>query len=275
MSALPGGEVSLPPIEGTSEGTVVWERVASISERSRSPSASRSAAVAPWHLDGGVAADRLRDIVAAIRDADNIGEIGIGLNPAAWIADEITEAKKALGTVHIALGDSANEYGGSVECEVHLDGLVMSPTIEFDGRPVVVDGRHVYDDRDRLPGSEGQGDHRPDARRGGRRPADGDRRSARGRPCVGPLVDPDGNSFIDLAGSFAASTIIGHSHPDVVAAVAAQIGVASHVSSAAVSEQRVGFEEDLIAIAPPGLDRVLLGISGADANDTASSSRGR
>ncbi len=82
------------------------------------------------------------------------------------------------------------------------------------------------------------------------------------------LVDPDGNSFIDLAGSFAASTI-GHSHPDVVAAVAAQIGVASHVSSAAVSEQRVGFEEDLIAIAPPGLDRVLLGISGADANDTA------
>ena len=43
------------------------------------------------------------------------------------------------------------------------------------------------------------------------------------------LVDPDGNSFIDLAGSFAASTI-GHSHPDVVAAVAAQIGVASHVS---------------------------------------------
>ena len=82
------------------------------------------------------------------------------------------------------------------------------------------------------------------------------------------LVDPDGNEFIDLAGSFAAATI-GHSHPDVVAAVAAQIGVASHVSSAAVSEQRVGFEEDLVAIAPPGLDRVLLGISGADANDTA------
>ena len=82
---------------------------------------------------------------------------------------------------------------------------------------------------------------------------------------------PGREQFHRLAGSFAASTI-GHSHPDVVAAVAAQIGVASHVSSAAVSEQRVGFEEDLIAIAPPGLDRVLLGISGADANDTAFSS---
>ena len=72
-------------------------------------------------------------IVATVRDADNIGEIGIGLNPAARIGDEITEAKKAFGTVHIALGDSANEYGGLVECDVHLDGLVMSPTIEFDG----------------------------------------------------------------------------------------------------------------------------------------------
>jgi len=82
------------------------------------------------------------------------------------------------------------------------------------------------------------------------------------------LVDPDGNTFTDLAGSFAAATI-GHSHPDVVAAVSAQVGRASHVSSAAVSEGRVGFEEDLLAIAPARLDRVLLGITGADANDTA------
>jgi 4-aminobutyrate aminotransferase-like enzyme len=82
------------------------------------------------------------------------------------------------------------------------------------------------------------------------------------------LVDPDGNRFTDLAGSFAAATI-GHSHPDVLAAVTRQIGVVSHVSTAAVSEQRVGFEEDLLGIAPAGLDRVLLGISGADANDLA------
>ena len=74
-----------------------------------------------------------------------LSNVSFGLNPAARIADEITEAKKAFGTVHIALGDSANEYGGLVECDVHLDGLVMAPTIEFDGVPVVVDGRHVYE----------------------------------------------------------------------------------------------------------------------------------
>jgi len=145
VSALPGGEVSLPPLEGTSEGTVVWERVASDLGALESPVRIEVRGGRAVAVDGEAAADRLRDIVAGIRDADNIGEIGIGLNPAARIADEITEAKKALGTVHIALGDSANEYGGLVECEVHLDGLVMSPTIEFDGRPVVVDGRHVYE----------------------------------------------------------------------------------------------------------------------------------
>jgi leucyl aminopeptidase (aminopeptidase T) len=91
-----------------------------------------------------VSADRLRRTLAEVAHADNIGEIGIGLNTAARIADEITEAKKAFGTVHIALGDSANEYGGLVHSEVHLDGLVMQPTIELDGVAVVVDGRHVY-----------------------------------------------------------------------------------------------------------------------------------
>ena len=144
VSALPGGEVSLPPIEGTAEGFVVWEGVASDLGRLETPiriEVRRGRAVA---IEGGPEAERLRSIVANIAEADNIAEIGIGLNPAGRIGAEITEAKKALGTAHVALGDSANEYGGLVECDVHLDGLVMAPTIEFDGRPIVVDGRHVY-----------------------------------------------------------------------------------------------------------------------------------
>lgn len=145
VSALPGGEVSLPPIEGTSEGIVVWERVASDLGALEGPVTITVRGGRAVEVAGGPSAERLRHILATVTDADNIGEIGIGLNPDARIADEITEAKKAFGTVHIALGDSANEYGGLVECEVHLDGLVMAPTIEFDGVAVVVDGRHVYE----------------------------------------------------------------------------------------------------------------------------------
>jgi 4-aminobutyrate aminotransferase-like enzyme len=82
------------------------------------------------------------------------------------------------------------------------------------------------------------------------------------------IIDPDGNAFVDLVASFAASNL-GHSHPAVVAAIRDQAGRMSHVSSALLSEERVAFEEALVDIAPPGLDRVLLGMSGADANDTA------
>ena len=82
------------------------------------------------------------------------------------------------------------------------------------------------------------------------------------------LRDPDGNRFVDLAGSFAAATL-GHAHPEVMAAVRAQAEHVAHVSSAAISEPRIDFEEALIGIAPRPLDRVLLGMSGADANDTA------
>jgi aminopeptidase len=144
VSALPGGEVSLPPLEGTAEGTVVWERVASDLGRLDEPVRFTVRGGRAVEIEGGSSAARLRDIVATVTDADNIGEIGIGLNRAARIADEITEAKKAYGTAHIALGDSANEYGGTIECDVHLDGLVMAPTITFDDTAVVVDGRHVY-----------------------------------------------------------------------------------------------------------------------------------
>ena len=135
----------MPPLEGTAEGVIVWERVASDLGALDAPVTIEVREGRAVDIRGDAAADRLREIVATVRDADNIGEIGIGLNRAARIADEITEAKKAYGTVHLALGDSANEYGGTVECDVHLDGLVMEPTIEFDGVAVVLGGRHVYE----------------------------------------------------------------------------------------------------------------------------------
>ena len=253
VSALPGGEVSLPPLEGTSEGVVVWERVASDLGALDGPvtiTVRDGRAVA---IEGGTVGRRACGaIVGASVDADNIGEIGIGLNPAARIGDEITEAKKAFGTVHIALGDSANEYGGLVECDVHLDGLVMAPTIEFDG----IAGRRGRPPRLRHPSRDRRADEprrrivtpypgpraqavieRMRAVEGaGPRTGGSTIRSSWPRRTARSLVDPDGNRFVDLAASFAAATL-GHSHPAVVAADprSGRCG-RSHVSSA--SRQR-------------------------------------
>lgn len=82
------------------------------------------------------------------------------------------------------------------------------------------------------------------------------------------LIDVDGRRYTDLYASFAAANL-GHAHPEVTAAIVEQAGRLTHASSAFVTEQRVAFEEALVAAAPAGLDRVLLGITGADANELA------
>jgi 4-aminobutyrate aminotransferase-like enzyme len=82
------------------------------------------------------------------------------------------------------------------------------------------------------------------------------------------IRDPDGNAFVDLYASFAAANL-GHAHPEVTAAIREQAGRATHISSGFGSAIRADVVEQLLSIAPSGLDRVVLGITGADANETA------
>lgn len=60
------------------------------------------------------------------RNARNIGELGIGLNPAAEIRGNMLEDEKAFHTCHFAIGSN---YDGDGESLIHLDGLVRNPTI--------------------------------------------------------------------------------------------------------------------------------------------------
>lgn len=60
------------------------------------------------------------------RNARHLGELGIGLNPAARITGNMLEDEKILGTCHIAIG--AN-YDNDADAFIHLDCLVKSPTI--------------------------------------------------------------------------------------------------------------------------------------------------
>ena len=49
------------------------------------------------------------------------------------------EDEKLLGTVHVAFGASA-AIGGRIQVPVHLDCVVMRPTLTVDGTEVVRDG---------------------------------------------------------------------------------------------------------------------------------------
>jgi len=80
--------------------------------------------------------------------------------------------------------------------------------------------------------------------------------------------DADGRSYLDLYAGFAVSNI-GYCHPRVTEAIREQAGVMTHAPSAAATEVRAALYERLVAIAPPGLDRTLLAVTGAMANEMA------
>jgi 4-aminobutyrate aminotransferase-like enzyme len=80
--------------------------------------------------------------------------------------------------------------------------------------------------------------------------------------------DAEGRPYLDLYAGFAVANV-GYCHPRVTEAILAQAGVMTHCPSAAPSEVRAALYERIAAVAPPGLDRVLLAITGAMADEMA------
>ena len=58
----------------------------------------------------------------------NIAELGIGTNDKASRPDNVLEAEKILGTIHIALGDNTG-FGGAVSAPFHEDYVFYHPTL--------------------------------------------------------------------------------------------------------------------------------------------------
>ena len=86
---------------------------------------------------------RLLELLTAHGDeATSIAELGIGTNEEAELTGNILEDEKILGTCHVAFGASA-AIGGTVQVPVHLDCVVLEPTVEIDGETVVSNGELV------------------------------------------------------------------------------------------------------------------------------------
>ena len=124
---LPAGEVYLAPLEGTSEGELVLEYA---------PTRELAAPVRLSVKEGMVTevqgdephAVKLREAFLLNPLVRNIAELGIGTNDRASRPDNILEAEKILGTVHVALGDNSG-FGGRVQVPFHEDYVFYKPTL--------------------------------------------------------------------------------------------------------------------------------------------------
>jgi leucyl aminopeptidase (aminopeptidase T) len=159
---LPCGEVSVSPTLETSEGTVVFDGsitldrsiiirepikisvkkgfVTEINGRRESKELEayiRKAENKPFEMSRNCVLAKEKAEQYA-RNARNLGEFGIGLNPKAKIVGKVLEDEKVLGTVHFAIGSN---YDQDALALIHIDGIVNAPTVTVDGKPLIRKGK--------------------------------------------------------------------------------------------------------------------------------------
>jgi len=124
---LPAGEVYLAPVEGSAEGTMVVTHAPTRALHSPLTFTIRGGEVVEISGD-----DPYRQTLEErFRHSPlnrNIAELGIGTNDRATRADNVLEAEKILGTVHVALGDNSG-FGGTVTTPFHEDYVLFQPTV--------------------------------------------------------------------------------------------------------------------------------------------------
>ncbi len=136
---LPCGEAFVAPVEGTGEGTLVVDGSIAGVGRVDTPV---ELTVRGGHLTdatGSEGATLLELLTKHGPDGTNVAELGIGTNEEAILTGNVLEDEKILGTAHVAFGASA-AIGGQVQVPVHLDCVVVEPTVEIDGKPIVQGG---------------------------------------------------------------------------------------------------------------------------------------
>ena len=140
-NGVPAGEAPVAPVEGTSEGQIVIDYSMDNIGRIDTPITLNIESGYVQSVSGGDAADRLQEIIADADDeAGNLAEFAIGTNSDARLTGILAEDKKVEGTVHFAIGDNKS-LGGNIASDIHLDGMVLEPTVEVDGETIVQAGR--------------------------------------------------------------------------------------------------------------------------------------
>jgi len=161
---IPAGEVFISPLPGKSEGIIVFDGSVSLTGGdmiTEKPVRVVYKGGYITEISGGEEAELLRRSIESgenkarefadegkltkeegesyARNARGLGELGIGLNPAAEIRGNMLEDEKAFHTCHFAIGSN---YDNDAEAMIHLDCLVRNPTITAnypDGSNIVIE----------------------------------------------------------------------------------------------------------------------------------------
>lgn len=82
------------------------------------------------------------------------------------------------------------------------------------------------------------------------------------------LYDKDGRQYLDFSGQFSACTL-GHGNEEMIESLKQQMEKIVSVTSCFATEERAALAEKMVEISPQGLEKVMFGCTGSDANEFA------
>ena len=133
-------EEMLVPIEDTAEGVIVFDGAVAGIRSSTVPLRTVVKKGRYTEVTGGPEAAIVKGWFAEHENGDNLAEFGMGTSVVVRRTGDVQEEKKALGTVHFAMGDGVG-HGGERYCEIHEDLVVYDPTVYVDEKKIMENGK--------------------------------------------------------------------------------------------------------------------------------------
>lgn len=138
---VPAGEVYVAPIETSANGALMIEEFRDYGIQNLEL-CFKEGKIVSFKAEKG--SDVFRDLLEkAEGDKDRIAEFGIGINYGMKPIGYRIYDEKALGTVHIAIGNNVH-LGGVNKASIHYDFILYSPNVEVDNVPLMRKGKIVY-----------------------------------------------------------------------------------------------------------------------------------
>lgn len=142
---FPNGELNICPIEYSANGKLVFDLCMHQIGRIREPIELTIRDGRVIGIEGGADAHVLRRHLEEHGDENAYvcpAEASIGINSKARIRGVQREDKNILGTMHFGLGTNV-DVGGEILSNIHMDGVILEPTLYVDGNKRIEDGRFL------------------------------------------------------------------------------------------------------------------------------------
>ena len=134
---IPSGEVYVAPLENSACGKLIVDEVRDFGVQKLEMDFENGRIIGFYAEKGEAEFRRFLEIASG--EKDKLAEFGMGINHGMKPIGLRISDEKALGTVHLAIGNNVH-LGGNNEASIHIDFNLYKPTVKADNELVMKDG---------------------------------------------------------------------------------------------------------------------------------------